>query len=402
METQLLLQKSKSSNSFFLRMMMVVIIIVSGALISNAYGCLVTGNTLVCAGSTGNVYSSTAGQAPYVWSVTGGTITLGQGTSSITVTWNAAGLQTVSVVENDGSCSTLVVVIPLPTPTISGNNNLCVGTSGVVYTTQAGMSNYAWTVSAGGNITAGGSVTDNTVTVTWNTAGAQTVSVNYANAFNCTASSPTVYNVTVNPLPSPTITGPASVCVGSAGNVYFTEGGMTNYTWTVSAGGTITGGSTTDAITVTWTTTGAKTITVNYTNEFGCITGTPGSYSVTVNALPSPSLSGNSSVCLNSAGNLYTTQSGGGIHNYIWSVLGGSITAGGTGTDNTVTVNWTSVGSGSVSVNYTNNAGCTAASPTVYGVTVNALPNPSYSRSNTCLCQLDRKNLYHPEWRWYT
>src|SRR5271157_5852464 len=115
MKTQLLLQKSKPFNSFFLRMMMVVIIIVSSALISNAYGCLVTGTTLVCAGSTGNMYSSTAGQAPYTWSVTGGTITNGQGTSLITVTWNAAGLQTVSVVENDGSCSTFVVVIPLPT-----------------------------------------------------------------------------------------------------------------------------------------------------------------------------------------------------------------------------------------------------------------------------------------------
>jgi len=48
---------------------------------------------------------------------------------------------------------------------------------GNIYTTQAGMTNYLWTVSAGGTITAGGSTIDNTVTVTWTTTGAQTVSV---------------------------------------------------------------------------------------------------------------------------------------------------------------------------------------------------------------------------------
>jgi hypothetical protein len=60
------------------------------------------------------------------------------------------------------------------------------------------MTNYTWIVSAGGTITAGGGTGNNTVTVTWNTTSAQTVSVNYTNSNSCTASSPTVYNVTVN------------------------------------------------------------------------------------------------------------------------------------------------------------------------------------------------------------
>ena len=63
------------------------------------------------------------------------------------------------------------------------------------------MTNYIWSVSAGGTITAGGTTNSNTVTVTWNTAGAQTVSVNYTNGNGCTAAAPTVYNVTVNALP---------------------------------------------------------------------------------------------------------------------------------------------------------------------------------------------------------
>ena len=64
---------------------------------------------------------------------------------------------------------------------------------------------YQWIVSTGGPITAGGTNTDISVTVTWTTAGSQTVCVNYSNG-NCTAVNPTVYPVMVNTLPSPAIT----------------------------------------------------------------------------------------------------------------------------------------------------------------------------------------------------
>ena len=50
------------------------------------------------------------------------------------------------------------------------------------------------------------------------------------------------FNLTVNPIPQPIITGPTPVCTGSTGNVYSTASGMSNYTWTVSSGGAITAG----------------------------------------------------------------------------------------------------------------------------------------------------------------
>jgi len=87
------------------------------------------------------------------------------------------------------------------------------GTTGVTYTTETGMTGYTWTISAGGTITAGAGT--KTITVTWNTAGIQNVSVNYANNNNCTASTPTSYNVSVNTLPVPTITGLTSICAGT-------------------------------------------------------------------------------------------------------------------------------------------------------------------------------------------
>ncbi|MCX6284949.1 MAG: T9SS type A sorting domain-containing protein, partial [Bacteroidetes bacterium] len=244
---------------------------------------------------------------------------------------------------------------------------------------------YVWTVSSGGTITAGGTATSNTVTVTWNTAVAQTVSVNYTNANGCTAATPSVYNVTVNALPVPTITGPQTLCAGTTGNVYTTQAGMSGYTWSVSAGGMITAGTGTNAITVTWNTSGAQTVIVNYTNTNGCTAASPTIYNVTVNPLPVPVISGPSSVCLNSTGNVYTAQTG--MTNYVWTVsAGGTVTAGGTSTSNFVTVTWTTVGAKTISVNYANAFGCTAAAPTVLNVTVNALPVPTISGETSNIC----------------
>ncbi len=165
-----------------------------------------------------------------------------------------------------------VTVNPLPVPTITGNAATCVASTGNIYSTEPGMNNYTWVVSAGGTITSGGGLANNTVTVTWNTAGAQTVSVVYTNGNGCTAAAPAVYPVTVNVLPVPALAGPSPVCAASTGNLYTTDAGMTNYIWTVSSGGAITsGGTATDnTVTVTWNTAGARSVSVNYTNGSGC------------------------------------------------------------------------------------------------------------------------------------
>jgi len=173
---------------------------------------------------------------------------------------------------------------PLPAPTINGPESACTGTTGTTYATETGMTGYTWVVSSGGTLT-GGSGT-NQITVTWNLAGAQTVSVNYYNSNLCTAASPTVKNVTVIPLPVPTIAGSSSLCVGTAGVNYTTEPDMTAYTWAVSSGATITGGSGTNQITITWNSAGAQTVSVNYYNSNLCTAVSPTVKNVTVNPLP--------------------------------------------------------------------------------------------------------------------
>ena len=68
---------------------------------------------------------------------------------------------------------------------------------------------------------------------------------------------------------SPTISGPDTICEGTSGVKYVTERGMTNYTWVVSSGGTITAGAGTDTITVRWDVSGPQTVSIKYTNANG-------------------------------------------------------------------------------------------------------------------------------------
>jgi hypothetical protein len=88
--------------------------------------------------------------------------------------------------------------------------------------------------------------------------------VNYTNGTSCTAAAPFVLNVTVNPIPTPVITGPAPVCESITGTTvtYSTPNVAGNtYNWVV-VGGTIVSGQGTNSITVTWTTPGAGSVQV--------------------------------------------------------------------------------------------------------------------------------------------
>jgi len=89
-------------------------------------------------------------------------------------------------------------------------------------------------------------------------------------------------DVIVNPRPLPTITGDIVICQGSQGVIYTTEPNMLNYIWNISSGGTITAGSGTNEIKVTWNGLGGQTVSVNYLNSFGCDALSPTLKTVTV------------------------------------------------------------------------------------------------------------------------
>ncbi|MBN2522100.1 MAG: gliding motility-associated C-terminal domain-containing protein, partial [Bacteroidales bacterium] len=132
-----------------------------------------------------------------------------------------------------------VTVHPLPIPSLNGPAPVCEGTAGNVYTTDAGMSNYIWVVSAGGTITAGGGTNDDYVEVTWNAPGAQSVSVDYADANGCGATSPTILNVNVIAAPVVEAGPDTTICNGD--DLPITHASVLNvidFSWSSSGTGT--------------------------------------------------------------------------------------------------------------------------------------------------------------------
>ncbi len=98
------------------------------------------------------------------------------------------------------------------------------------------------------------------------------------------------------------------------------------------------------------------------TNNLVCY-GDSTAFTITVNPHPVAAITGDSLICSGTTVT-YTTQAG--MNNYLWTVTGGTITSGGSTSDHTVTVLWTSTaGIGNVSVRYANSSGCTSAVATV-------------------------------------
>ena len=404
-----------------------------------------------------------------------------------------------------------VTVNPAPVPTITGNATVSVGSTGNVYSTETGMTNYIWTVSSGGTITAGGTAGSNSVTVTWNTKGPQEVRVKYTNSSSCTAALPTVYNVTVLSGEIHVVPGtlsPFTSCTGSVSSSQsFTVSGTSidanimisapsdfevstesesNFSNSLtlvpvsgalpatlvyvrtaaSASGNPSGsisvtctdafskyvevsGTTTDRIspsfsvevdppsghvcagipvtltasaaagndlTFSWSggiTNGKSFIPTESFNYFVTATGPSPcnawiSQSVMITVDPKPTITGPETVCQNSEGNVYTTEAG--MTGYTWNVSeGGTITAG--TVTNSITVTWNTPENQTVGVNYTNLNGCSAASPTSYAVKVNpALPvSVSINPDATTVCQntsviftpVPINGGYAPTYQWY-
>ena len=191
------------------------------------------------------------------------------------------------------------------------------------------------------------------VSITVNTSGQYSVTATDAQGCSATASS----YVTVNALPAPTISGNTSFCPGETTTL--TANGGISYQWSNN--------STNASITVG--TAGIYIVTA--TNAQGCSAAV--STYVTVNALPNPTISGNTSIC---QGETTTLTANGGI-SYLWS-------------NNSTNVSIAVGTAGTYTVTATNAQGCTATASTY--LTVYSLPNVTIS-GNTAICQGDNTTL---------
>ena len=343
----------------------------------------IAGPDTVCSGTSANYSVTNNTGSTYSWTVTGGSITSGNGTSNISVNWGSAGTGTVSVTEYNffgcmGSTSTLSVVInPSPVAVaIAGPDTLCEGDLGqYILTPATAGSTYTWTITGGIPGTQG----NDTMDVQWTTAGDQTVIVTEMNAFGCFGI-PDTFHVHINPSPAPLVlVGPDTVCEGDTVIYYVSNTPGSAYTWTVTGGTWSQNG---DSISVVWTTPPGGSITVSETNSFGC-TGSPLVTSILINFLPviTPS-AWPFPVCAGDTGVTYAVNPNAGSY-FLWTVTGGTITSP-NDSSNSIKVDWGSVSPGMITVTEVAATGC---SRTFTGqINIIAAPTATISPVGDTIC----------------
>jgi len=191
------------------------------------------------------------------------------GTGNYTYNWSTLPVQTSQTatglsigtywvtVTDANSCTTTssasVTQPPDLLPGISGPAIACQNSSGNIYITESGMSNYQWVVSAGGSITSGGTTSANYATITWNTTGPKSVSINYTTPTGCTVGAPAIKNVTINPVPVPVISGPDNVTNHQTATYTTPAVPGHTYAWSVNSGYTgVCSPDVSNCIMITW------------------------------------------------------------------------------------------------------------------------------------------------------
>ena len=339
----------------------------------------------VCAQSTGNTASvvDAGGNATYNWSLSGqGMLTSGNNTRSITWSVLGAGTATISVTVTDGygctsSNSVPVTINALPLCTITAPAAVCATSTGNTASVPSAVGNatYNWSIT-GGTITAG----NNTTQITWTAASGASanISVTITNGNGCQCSNSQL--VTINALPLCTITAPAAVCATSTGNTASVPSAVGNatYNWSIT-GGTITAGNNTRQITWTAGSGASANISVTITDGNGCQCSS--SQLVTINALPSSTITAPSDVCTQSTGNTASVPSAGGGATYNWSVSGQGIYASG---NNTRSITWNALsrGNATIAVTVIDGNGCSSSSSV--NVTVHGPDSTITTASSVC------------------
>ncbi len=275
----------------------------------------ISGGGAFCAG--GVLTLNTGSYAGYIWS---------NASTTQTITINAAGNYRVTVTDGNGCtgvASQSVIVNPNPSPSITGPNFICSGSSITLNTGP--YTTYNW--STGGN------------TQSISVSSANTYVVTVTNVFGCTGTASR--NITMNTSPTPSINGITSICNGV--NSTLSTGPFASYIWS--------DGSTTQNIIIN----SPNTYNVTVTDANGCT----GVATHTVTALPqaSPHITANGPTSFCDGGSVNLTV--GSFQQYEWS-NGASIQS--------IPVSI----SGTYTITVTNSSGCTGTD----AMTVTVFPHP--------------------------
>ncbi len=389
---------------------------------------LLSGSTSICQfGSAPSITFAGSGATPpytFTYTINGGankTITTISGSSvSVSVPTSVAGLFTYSLVRvsessgtsctNAASGSASVLVNPLPTATIAGNNSVCQNSASpqIIFTGSAGIQPYTFSYKINGSAVQTVSTTGNSVAINVPTNSAETyiyslIGVQESSGTSCSNSASGNAMVVVNPLPTAAIAGSTSICQNSsAPSITFTGSGATApYTFTYKINGgvnqsvtSITGSSVTVSVpTLSPGTYVYSLVSVQESGTNSCTNAAAGSATVVVNPSPSASIAGSTTICQNStAPSIVFTGSGATApYTFVYKINNGANQTVSTVSGNNVSVSVPANSAGMftytlVGVSESSGTACLVGASGSSTVAINAMPLAAISGSVT-VCQ---------------
>ena len=276
----------------------------------------ISGTQTLCVGLSTTITVSLTGSQPWSLTFTDGTTPTsytGITSSPLIVSVTPSTTRTYSLVSVADACSgnvfgqAVITVLPSPTVTLTGNQTICNGSSTILTFTFTGTGPWNITYQDGFGTIAANGVLANPYLVSVSPSSSRTYAP-IAIVGGCNGGVSGSARVVVNPIPSATLSGTQTICLGQAHNLTVQLTGTAPWSFIY------TNGTTTQTVTgVTnspylLSVTPVVTSTYSLTNVFATCAGSfSGTARVQVNPVPTASFSGSQSIC--SGNGVYLTMS---------------------------------------------------------------------------------------------
>jgi len=325
-------------------------------------------STVICTGSSVLLSANAGAGLTYQWSNAAGIIT---SATNATYPATAAGTYTVKVTNSTTTCSaisasTAITENALPTATItSAATSFCTGGSLQLSANTGTGLTYQWSNTAG--------IIASATNATYPATAAGTYTVKVTNSTTTCFATSAQKVITVNPLPTATITSPAtSFCTGGSVLLSANTGTGLTYQWSNTAG------IITNATNATYAATAADTYTVKVTNSTTTCFATSAQKVITVNPLPTVTITSSASSFCAGGSLLLSANTGTGL-TYQWSNTAGIIAS-------ATNATYPATAAGTYTVKVTNSTTTCFATSAQKVITVNPLPTATISSPATSFC----------------
>ena len=250
-----------------------------------------------------NTGSSGGGFFTYSWNFgTGASPATSSNQNPTNISYSNSGTKTIAfTITSTAGCGlnaisdTINLYDPGDANFTSSTNLGCLGQQVNFYSTSALTVTHSWNFGSGA--TPATSILSDPTGIFYSTSGAKTITHDVNNGPIGCAQGAQTQVITINPAPTASFSSTAPQCSGNA--VSFTNTGTTGagvtYVWDFGSGATPATSTSQNPTGIMFSTSGTKTVTLNVTNQFGCVTSA--TQTITINPTPVASFSSTAPAC---------------------------------------------------------------------------------------------------------